>query len=108
MSNKDLKEINDRIDSTLERAKHLEDHIVLMAVVLFAVGILVLVAGLVFNRSWVIGSGTVISLCILWPIKRLTDIREKNINLGLIPSLTTLLSNEDAQKEILNKLIDRL
>lgn len=98
--------INDRIDSMIKSGKKLENIVIGMALILFITGLGVLIYGLISKEIFAIGSGTVMDIMIIWPINRLTKIREKNILLGVIPSLTATINDSNIQAEILKKLIE--
>lgn len=103
-----IHDINKRIDAALDRAKRLEVIVTVMAGLLFSTGIVVFIIGFILDKDVAIGSGALVQSIILWPIKKLIEIREQNIKLGVIPSMTLTLPNEKEQAEVLMKLIDQI
>jgi hypothetical protein len=98
--------INSRIDSMILAGKKLENIVIAMAIILFVTGLSVLIYGIYSEQSIAIGSGTLMDIMIIWPINRLTKMREKNILLGVMPSLATTVNDSVIQAEILKKLIE--
>ena len=103
-----IHDINKRIDAALDRAKRLEFIISVMAGLLFFTGVVVFVIGFLLDKNIAIGSGAFVQSIILWPIKKLIEIRDQNIKLGIIPSMTLTLPDEKEQARVLMKLIDQI
>ncbi len=103
-----IHEINARIDTALDRANRLETIVTTMAACLFGVGMVVFFLGFLLDKNVAIGAGALVELTILWPIKKLIQIREQNIKLGIIPSLTLTLDKESDQAKVLIKLLGQI
>ena len=103
-----IDEINSRIDEALDRARRLENIVISMAAVLFLTGLAVFVAGFILERDFAIITGAVLQSSVLWPVKKLIEIRDQNIRLGVIPSLTKTISDDRAQATVLMKLIEKI
>lgn len=103
-----IDEINKRIDSALDRAKRLELIITVMSASLFFVGLAIFLIGFWLDKNVAIGAGAAVELTILWPINKLIQIREQNIKLGVIPSLTLTIDNEADQVKVLLRLLEQI
>jgi hypothetical protein len=103
-----IHDINKRIDAALDRAKRLEFIISVMAALLFLTGVIVFIIGFLLDKNVAIGSGALVQSIILWPIKKLIEIREQNIKLGIIPSMTLTIPDDKEQARVLMKLLEQI
>lgn len=101
-------EINDRIDQALTNARRLENILILLTTSLFALGMVLLILGFILKTNTAIGFGATIEALLVWPINKIMIIRDKNIQLGIIPALTNTIQDEQEKAKILLKLIDNL
>jgi len=105
--NRQITEALDRIDQVLEGNKKLVWIVVIMALAIFALGLLLLIIG--FNAGdWrILTPSAVVTALLYWPINKILKIRKENIELAVVPALVRTLPPEEAAEEII-KLIDKI
>jgi hypothetical protein len=106
-SNVVLEKVTSRIDEALIWNSRLEWVLICMLVILFVTGLALIAYGTV-SASWVYTvPGGLAELSIILPINRLNQLREFNLILQTIPSLTSLADSSKAKAEVV-RLIRRL
>ena len=98
------------IDSMLAYNKKIENISIIMIIVLFIAAIGLILCGiLVWNEPTITSTGTVsgLGISIIWPVKKLLEIKDSNIHLQkfllMIPLLSPETAGEMAEKILFSK-----
>ncbi len=99
--------VHDRIDQILKNNKRTEWCFVALAIILFLCGIVSIIVALTErNYFWTLPPAGTTGL-LIWPLKEILKIRQKNIALAAVPALIERLPSKKAAEEI-QKLISTL
>lgn len=101
------KSVIKRIDQVIKDNKRHEMTVIIMAIIIFLVGVSALVAGIYFKNAFIIAPSVIITGFLYWPINKILRIRKENIMLGALPALISTLEPEEAAKE-LSKLLEKI
>lgn len=104
---KQIADAVDRIDRVLEKNKNLVLTVVIMAVLIFALGMMLLIIGSTSGDWRILTPSAIVTGLLYWPINRVLRIRKENIALAVVPVLVKTLPPEQAAKEIV-KLISKV
>jgi hypothetical protein len=105
--NAPLEDVNTRIDRVISEHESKEQQLRGLLVVMFAVGIAILIYGIVVRDRYIIGLSVGVNGLMCWPLIRLERLYHRTIALAVVPQITALLSRQDARREI-HALITRL
>jgi len=95
---KKLERLYRRIDQALKDNRKAEMLTMILCTLLFVTGLGLFIAGYVLREPFYTGSGVVVEIGIIWPIKRIVDLRDENVKLSVLPGMLDLLPSEEAIK----------
>jgi hypothetical protein len=100
----DLNIVNQRVDKAL--ADNQRDHkiVQLMAVAIFAMGILIILVAYRHENPYVTTGALVSQLFLYWPVREILRLRRENLMLQTLPVLVSTLEPEPAAREIVKLL----
>lgn len=98
VTKKKLESLYHRIDQTLKENRKAEILTMLLCTLLFLTGLGLFIAGYALREPFFTASGAVVDIGIIWPVKRIIDLRNENIKLSVLPGMLDLLPPEEAVK----------
>lgn len=96
---KKLEKLYHRIDKVLNDNRRGEILTMILCTLLFLSGLGLFIAGYVLREPLLIGSGVIVDIGLIWPIRRITELRDENIKLSVLPGMLDLLPPEEAVTE---------
>lgn len=96
----DINVVNQRVDKAL--ADNQRDHniVLLMAVAIFALGVIIILVAYKQENPYVATGALVAQLFLYWPVREILRLRRENLMLQTLPSLVSTLAPDAAAREI--------
>lgn len=91
-----LDRLHQQIDKALKDNRQTERLVISLCTLLFLTGLGLFIAGYMLHDPFFTGSGVVVEIGIIWPIKRMLDIRKENIQLSVVADMASMLPPAEA------------
>jgi Flp pilus assembly protein TadB len=94
-----LEGLNQRIDQALRDNGRAEILVWALCTLLFLCGVALFVGGFILGEPIITGSGVVVEIGIIWPLRQIMKLREDNVRLQVLPSMLDILPPEEAKEQ---------
>jgi hypothetical protein len=99
--------VTERINDAIQKNPHTERLYVAGLVLLFLAGLALLIVGAITQRWELLAPGGLVQLAIIFPIRKLIQLRQDDMRLQIIPQLLLLAETRES-KALAAKLVKRL
>ena len=103
-----LPRIRSRIDEALGQNRRDAGLIAALLVAMFVVALGLILYGAAVDQWAMIAPGGLLQILILFPVRRLTKLREGNLMLQVVPDLLVLLEDTPEGRAMAVKMIEKL
>lgn len=92
-----IREVEAAIDGAIEKNRHTERMVLLVLVSLFVVGLGLIVYAAILQQWALLVPGSFLQIILFFPVRKLIQLREDNMRLGILPQLMRLADSDEAK-----------